>query len=244
MLIHGFIISGHAELMPWAAEELGPHRALILPDLMGYGFSQRDPVPGPWSAPKSHARYLARMLDQLGVGKVDIVGHSYGGAMAARFALDYPERVRKIVYLNPGLYVPKSKAEVVIEMPAGIGRALTYHFLGNGPYGFPARICANTAGCSAAWPARIRDSTETLRALIYYNRHSPVLEDLYDEIPRLQTPGLILWGQDDIFLPFEYAQRFSRDSHAALQVITGAGHNSWLEKPGEVAQRTLAFLAP
>src|ERR1044072_1291514 len=43
VLIHGFIISGHAELMPWAAHKLGAQRALILPDLMGYGFSQRDP---------------------------------------------------------------------------------------------------------------------------------------------------------------------------------------------------------
>lgn len=110
LMIHGFIISGQAELQPWASDNLGAHRSLILPDLMGFGFSQRDPKPGEWSSPRSHARYLAGLLDQLGVEQVDLLGHSYGGAISARFALDYPQRVRKVVYLNPGLYLPKSSA--------------------------------------------------------------------------------------------------------------------------------------
>jgi pimeloyl-ACP methyl ester carboxylesterase len=244
MLIHGFIISGHTELMPWAADKLGTQRALVLPDLMGYGYSQRNATPGIWSAPKSHTRYLAQMLDQLGIDKVDVVGHSYGGAMAARFALDYPQRVRKVVYLNPGLYAPKSNAEVIIELPLGIGRALTYHFLGNGPYGIPARVCARirAAGCSAT--ARIKDTTETTRALLYTNRHTPVLDELYADILKLDRPGLILWGQDDAFLPFEYAERFARESRAALVVLPKASHMPWWEKPDEVAERILAFLKP
>lgn len=243
MILHGFILSGHAELMPWAAEKLGTERALILPDLMGYGFSQRNPIPGEWSSPKSHARYLKAMLDQLGIENVDLAGHSYGGAMAARFALDYPDRVRKVVYLNPGLYLPKSKAEYIIDMPLGIGRALTYHFLGNGPYGFPSQVCRNVPDCTAIFPARIKDSTETLRALMRFNRSSTVLQELYSEIPHLRTPGLILWGEDDIFLPATVAERFAHESGAKLEVIPGASHLPWRQKPDEVADRMLAFFA-
>ena len=244
MLIHGFIISGHTELMPWAADKLGPKRALILPDLIGYGYSQRNATPGEWSAPKSHSRYLAQMLDQLGIAQVDVVGHSYGGAMAARFALDYPQRVRKVVYLNPGLYAPKSNAEVVIELPLGIGRALTYHFLGNGPYGIPARVCARIQAAHCSETARIKDTTETTRAVLYTNRHSPVLDELYADILKLQTPGLILWGKDDLFLPFEYAERFALESHSELVVLPKASHMPWWEKPDEVAERILGFLQP
>jgi pimeloyl-ACP methyl ester carboxylesterase len=246
LLIHGFIISGHAELMPWAADKLAPARSLILPDLMGYGHSQREPTAGEWSAPKAHARYLAQLLDQLGIDKVDLVGHSYGGALAARFALDYPQRVRKIVYLNPGLYMPKTRAEAIIEAPLGIGRALTYHFLGNGPYGFPGRLCPREQvhDCAAAFPARIKDTTETLRAMIYTNRHTPVLEELYAGVPRLTTPGMVLWGQNDIFLPLENGERFARESHSQIVVLPGASHLSWREKPDEVATRVLSFLQP
>jgi pimeloyl-ACP methyl ester carboxylesterase len=244
LVIHGFIASGHAEFMPWAADKLGARRVLILPDLMGYGFSQHQTTPGEWSSPRSHARYLAAMLDQLGIRQVDVIGHSYGGAIAARFALDFPDRVRRVVYLNPGLYLPKSKAEYVIEMPLGIGRALTYHFLGNGPRAFPALVCRHSPGCTQAWAPRIKDTTETLRAMLYYNRHSTVLEDLYAEIPKLRTPGLILWGKNDRILPMDTAERFARDSHAQLQVLPDASHMSWWEKPDEVANRALSFLAP
>lgn len=244
LMIHGFIISGQAEMQPWATKNLGAHRSLILPDLMGFGFSQRDPKPGEWSSPKSHARYLADLLDQLGVDKVDLLGHSYGGAISARFLLDYPQRVRKVVYLNPGLYLPKSGAEAVIEMPLGIGRALTYHFLGNGPYGFPARLCRGQPECAAAQPARVRDTTDTLRALLYFNRHSTALEDLYAEIPTLRTPGLILWGKNDIFVPFAYGERFARESGARLEVIPDATHLVWWNKPDETTRRILEFLQP
>ena len=244
MVVHGFIVSGHAELMPWAPDKLGAQRSLILPDLMGYGFSQRQTTPGDWSSPKSHARYLAAMLDQLGIEKVDVVGHSFGGALAARFALDFPERVRKIVYLNPGLYLPKSKAEYIIDLPLGIGRALTYHFLGNGPRGIPAAVCKRNAGCTAVMSPRIKDTTETLRAMMFYNRSSKVLDELYADIPRLRTPGLILWGQNDIILPMSTAERFARESQSQLVVLPNAGHMVWWEKPDEVATRILHFLQP
>lgn len=244
MVIHGFIASGHAELLPWAPDKLGARRSLILPDLMGYGFSQRHTIPGDWSSPKSHARYLAAMLDQLGIEQVDIVGHSFGGALAARFALDYPGRVRKIVYLNPGLYLPKSKAEYVIDLPLGIGRALTYHFLGNGPYGIPAAVCKRNPGCPGVLSPRIKGTTETLRAMMFYNRSSNVLDELYADIPGLRTPGLVLWGQNDIILPMSTAERFARESHSQLVVLPNAGHMAWWEKPDEVATRILHFLQP
>jgi pimeloyl-ACP methyl ester carboxylesterase len=243
LMIHGFIISGQAEMQPWATQNLGAHRSLILPDMMGYGFSQRDTMPGEWSSPKSQARYLAGLLDQLGVDQVDVLGHSYG-AISARFALDYPQRVRKVVYLNPGLYLPKTSTEAVIEMPLGIGRALTYHFLGNGPYGFPARLCGRQPDCGAARPARVRDTTETLRALLYFNRHSTALEDLYAEIPSLRTPGLILWGKNDPFVPFAYGERFARESGALFELRPGAGHLVWLNEPDETTRRILEFLQP
>ena len=62
-----------------------------------------------------YAAGLASMLDQLGIAQVDVVGHSYGGAIAARLALDYPERVRRVVFINsPIYYLEPSAGERVI----------------------------------------------------------------------------------------------------------------------------------
>ena len=240
MVIHGFIVSGHESMLPWATDKL-KGRSLILPDLMGYGYSQRDTTPGDWSTPKSHARYLAAMLDHLGVDKVDIVGHSYGSAIAARFALDYPQRVRRIVYISPGLYTERSGTEVVIQTPI-IGRALAWHMIGGGPLSFVGRRCRNTPDCPSMRPAHIRDSTDTLRAMMYTSRHTTALEDLYAEIPRLTTPSLVLWGEKDWIVPRANAERLSHDTHAELVAIPNCWHMPWLEQPDEVAKRVLDFL--
>lgn len=244
LVIHGFIIAGHTSLMPWAADELGKERSLILADLMGYGYSQRDPVAGSWSSPASSVRYLVGMLDQLGVQQVDIVGSSYGGAIAARFALDYPQRVRRIVYLNPGLYLPKSKAEYIIDMPLGVGRALTWHFLGAGPLSFVGRYCRDKPDCAWAPTPRIKDTTETLRAMMRTNRETPVLEELYADIPKLRTPGLMIRGMNDIFLPAWTYERFQKDSGVRVLELPGASHLPWFDQPSEVARATLDFLTP
>ncbi|HKQ82956.1 MAG TPA: hypothetical protein VJS42_12255 [Steroidobacteraceae bacterium] len=46
LLIHGFAIPGHATFLPWA-HRLEKDRALIMPDLLGYGYSERNSTPGP-----------------------------------------------------------------------------------------------------------------------------------------------------------------------------------------------------
>ncbi len=100
LLIHGFIVPGHESLLPWA-ESLATKRTLILPDLLGYGYSERILEPGSHFTARSYAAGLANILDQLGVARVDVVGHSYGGAIAARLALDYPDRVRRVIFMTP-----------------------------------------------------------------------------------------------------------------------------------------------
>jgi pimeloyl-ACP methyl ester carboxylesterase len=240
MAIHGFIVSGHESLLPWAVDKL-QGRSLILPDLMGYGYSGRDPKPGDWSTPKSHARYLAAMLDHLGVAKVDIVGHSYGCAIAAQFALDYPQRVRRVVYISPGLYTERSASEVVIQTPI-VGSALAWHMIAGGPLSFVGRRCRNTPDCPSMKPAHIRDTTDTLRAMMYTSRHTTALEDLYADIPRLTTPSMVLWGEKDWIVPRSVAERLARDTHSELVVLPNAWHMPWRDNPDEVARRVLDFL--
>ena len=69
-----------------------------------------------------------------------------------------------------------------------------------------------------------------------------VLEDLYAEIPRLATPSLVLWGENDWIVPRSAAERLARDTHAELVVLPGCWHMPFMDKPDEVAKRVLDFL--
>jgi pimeloyl-ACP methyl ester carboxylesterase len=83
-------------------ERLAARHRVILIDRAGLGYSQRGTRRG--SAPAYQAAVLRGVLDRLGVARAIVVGHSWGGALAVAFALDYPGRVAGLVLLAPPLY--------------------------------------------------------------------------------------------------------------------------------------------
>ena len=97
VLIHGFASSTlvwSSVLLKLASE--GLH--VIVPDLLGYGYSAK-PRRSEYTI-ASQARMIVGLLDRLGIERANIVGSSYGGAVAATCALDYPTRVEKLVLVG------------------------------------------------------------------------------------------------------------------------------------------------
>lgn len=244
LLVHGFILSGHTTFLPWARESLAPRRALILPDLLGYGFSERITTPGDHYTLESYARDLAGLLDQLGVQQVDIAGHSWGGVIATQFARDFPQRVRRLVIIDGGFFYPKnSPLESITYMPLGIGRAVRWHVLGGGPGSYVYRICRAAGSCEGEPVVHIKDSTDALGAMMYTSRHSTGMADLDASLGKVDTNTLVLWGANDQMFPLSTAERLTRElPHAQLAVVEDAWHMPWLEEPKETARPLLEFL--
>ena len=76
------------------------------PDLRGVGQSPPEP---PWTL-EQHATDILGVLDAVGLDRADIVGHSFGGAVAVALARFAPDRVRRMVLLDPSLAVPPDVA--------------------------------------------------------------------------------------------------------------------------------------
>lgn len=76
------------------------------PDLRGVGQSPPEP---PWTL-EQHATDVLGVLDAVGLDRADIVGHSFGGAVAVALARFAPDRVRRMVLLDPSLAVPPDVA--------------------------------------------------------------------------------------------------------------------------------------
>ncbi|HET6891123.1 MAG TPA: alpha/beta hydrolase, partial [Pyrinomonadaceae bacterium] len=97
VLLHGFASS----TLVWSKVFLEIAAAgfrVIAPDLVGYGYSAKPRGFG--YTIDSQARMIAGLLDELGLARVILVGSSYGGAVAATIALDYPERIEKLVLVG------------------------------------------------------------------------------------------------------------------------------------------------
>jgi pimeloyl-ACP methyl ester carboxylesterase len=117
LLIHGLTAS-HKE---WTL--LGPALAaegsyVIAPDLRGRGLSAK---PAQGYGVSFHAADLVALCDALGLGTVDMVGHSLGAVIGMYMAAVYPQRVRRLVMVDAGGNIPEDTAQAIAASVSRLG---------------------------------------------------------------------------------------------------------------------------
>lgn len=140
VVVHG--ASANLEDMHLAlGERFGGRRRVIYVDRPGLGFSARPGQQG--ASPAYQAAVLRDILDQLGIERAILVGHSWGGALALTFALDCPERTAGLVLIAP------------VTHP-GVWRRKRYSAVLAGPLGWLySRTFAFPLGAMLMWPGSI-----------------------------------------------------------------------------------------
>jgi len=132
VLLHGFPLDHH--LWDDVSSLLEDKFELILPDLRGFGESTT--VDAPYSM-DDYASDIAGLLDQLGIQKVAVAGHSMGGYVALAFAKLYPERVSGLALISSQVLADppdrtagryKSAADVAEKGIGGVVEAMTSKF--------------------------------------------------------------------------------------------------------------------
>lgn len=113
VMLHGLLLGNVATWYFTAAPVLAERHRVLLYDLRGHG---RSEVPASGYDLTTMAADLEALLDD---GPVDLIGHSYGGLVALRFALDHPGRVRRLVLVDTPL-PPTAPAEIAafLDRPA------------------------------------------------------------------------------------------------------------------------------
>jgi pimeloyl-ACP methyl ester carboxylesterase len=181
------------------------------------------------------------VLDGLGLERAHFVGVSFGGWIAAEFAVRYPERVEKLVLADAfGLGVDEHPTPDFLAKatdPQAL-RALLFA----DPKGFVADYVM-----SAKEPEqdRIVEVYRASKALAAFGR-TPFMHDpkLARRLRRVTCPTLVLWGDRDPLLPLSHAERY-RDliARAELQVIRDCGHLPQIEQGDRFVAAVREFLS-
>lgn len=178
------------------------------------------------------ALYYDDLLRELGVtGPIDVVGHSFGGMIAAELAAHFPERVRRLALVAPyGLWADDDPTADLARLPARtIRRSLSVGARGEdggrGPIDIEEAL-AVTRGMTAAlkflWPFPDRGLSRRLH--------------------RISAPTRIYWGREDGVNPPSYAERFASMIGGATVELVPGGHLLIQDAPGEMAERLNSFL--
>ncbi|MEO0560788.1 MAG: alpha/beta hydrolase [Chloroflexota bacterium] len=243
LLIHGIPVWGY--LWKDCIPALTAHFRVIVPDLLGYGYSdQRDRFD---RSIKVQAEMLAKLLAELGVDDLFLVGHDIGGAVAQRFVVDNAARVSKWVLIDSVLY-DSWPAEPMVRLvnpkqhDKNQGDQLARTFIQRLPDGIHHKDRATTElleGWMAPYMSDVGKLSLIRNAAALNTNHTMELLDALQEVPR----PLLLWAAKDQFQPLATAERFVADYPGTeLRVIDDSDHFLPLEKPEAVAQNLIDFL--
>ena len=97
LLLHGFTVGSSSLTYGPSFGPLAQHFDVIAPDLPGYGHSAS---PETFYTTDDYVRFVVKFLDALGLGKINLVGFSKGGAIALGIGLKHPVRVRKLILVS------------------------------------------------------------------------------------------------------------------------------------------------
>lgn len=251
VLLHGFA----ASVFSWrkVMEPLGEVGTVVAFDRPAFGLTER-PMPGEWGeenpyTPEAQAELTVALMDELGVEKAVLVGHSAGGTVALLTALRYPERVEALVLEDAAIYdytaTPEWMASLLrLPLMDRVGPLLVRSITLWGEvvireaWSDPNKITVELIS-DYKKPLQAENWDRALWELVLA-RHPLGLEERLGEV---SVPALVITGEDDRIVPAKNSERLAAELPAAeLVVIPDCGHVPHEERPAEFLEAVTAFL--
>lgn len=221
------------------------HR-VILPDCPGWNKS--DAIVCTESRSHLNARALKGLLDVLGIDKAHVVGNSMGGASALAFALEYPERLDRMVImggggLGPSVFQPmplegiKHLFGLYVDPTLENLKKMLDVFVFDASK-LTAELMQERHRNMMERPDHLENFVKSFRA---YPKQFP---DLSSRLAEITAPTLVTWGRDDRFVPMDHALRLLHGlPQAELHVFGRCGHWAQWEHADKFNRLVLEFLA-
>lgn len=237
LLVNG--IGAHLDM--WAPfVRLLEGREVIAFDLPGAGLSERPRMP---MRMRTLARHVGRLLDVLGHRRVDVLGYSFGGALAQELARRAPERVRRLILCatSPGLVAlpPRPLAGLLLATPARYYHPMLFRLtvprIAGGRTAREPELLRRQSGARLAHPPDPLGYAYQLFAATGWTS-TPWLHGL-------RLPTLVIAGDDDPAIPLINARLMTRlIPGSRLLVVKGGGHLFLIDEPTSVVAAIQSFL--
>ena len=240
VFLHGFPASSY--LWRNVAPLFAPWMHVVIPDLLGCGDSDQ-----PQDAPLdliAQTGYVRELLDRLEVQQVAVVGHGFGGGIAQRLAIE--GRATAMVLVDAIAFDgwPSEAAERARDRAAagetGLGASVVRAAFERG-VGHPERLTQDDLAEYLRPFAGQDGDAACSRFLLGLDGRG--LEDAGPALGRLEVPTLVLWGEDDPYLPAELAERLGEAMPmATVALLPGCSHFLPEDAPETIAPLMFEYL--
>ncbi len=199
-------------------------------DLPGFGGASAPPKP--WAV-DDYVNFVSNFVLAQKIDKFYLFGHSFGGRIAIKFAVKYPEKLKGLILCSAaGLKPRKTFWQILIFGLAKIGNKFSfcpgYSFFRKIFYKFFIR------------------KTDYLRTkgLMKETFKKVINEDLTSFLSQIKIPSLIIWGRKDKITPISDAYKMNKEiKNSILKIIPEGNHNPHFQFPQKLTEYILEFIA-
>jgi pimeloyl-ACP methyl ester carboxylesterase len=243
VLLHGSFSSLHT-FDAWA-EELKQHYRVIRYTLPGFGLT--GPTPDDDYSLKAHMEYLRLLLTILGVDRCHLVGSSLGGWIAWETALQFPELVESLTLIGSAGYLDRASIPEPFRLAKRPLAGRVVNYVVNRPrmkyyirqvYGNKHRVTENLVD------RYYELFTAKANPKAFIKLVNQRFKDNTPHLKQIKTPSLIMWGEDDVWVPVNNAYRFTISlPNSQLVTYEGIGHIPMEEIPSVSLKDFRQFLS-
>lgn len=195
-------------------------------DLPGFGKSEK---PTNSLTLDSYMDLVKEFTEKLGIKKIFLVGHSFGGRVGIKLAVKKPELIKGLVLVNSAGLKKKSLKKSVLN---GLAKLAKPFFAPTFMHSLRTRLYRIIGVQDYVARPELKETFVNI-----------INEDLTDLLPRITSKTLIVWGRDDKEVLLADGMRMAKDiPNAKLEIIENAGHFSFLDKKEEFTNILSKFL--
>ena len=243
ILLHGTSASLHT-WDGWTKELIKNNYRVIRMDLPAFGITgaNKDNL---YDLP-SYSKFLTDFVNQLELDKFILAGNSLGGSISWHYTSNNPEKVQKLILLDPAGFPSKKERPLVFELAEiPILNQILKHITPKSlikdnleqVYFDDSKVTENLV--DRYHQMILREGSRTS----FIERAKLEGQDYTELLYTIKSPTLIIWGEDDLWIPVEDSFKFKeRMANSSLVIMKETGHVPMEEKPIESVALALSFL--
>ena len=234
LLIHG--LGASAERWEFVIPLLKNYK-LIVPDLIGFGFSDKPLVD---YTPEFFSDFLSKFFKKINLEKTNIIGSSLGGQITVEYVANNPTSIEKLILVSPSGIMKHSTPALDAYVMAALypdeeGAKNAFKMMAG-----PAKEINPKIAEDFVMRMKLPNAKMAFMSTLLGLKNADVITE---KLALIRSPTLVIWGEDDPVIPIKYADRFASSiQDCRFFRMDGCGHTPYVDDPQKFADLVTDFL--